>query len=244
MSGATKAITLSTSLLSKKEASTVPPPSTSRLVISRSPRRSSRAARSTQPRSSGGRTHTSTPWASNAARWVEGMAGVVATTVLPGRAGSKTRAVSGARPRESRITRRGCFTSGLSRRVVRRGSSARMVLTPTQMASLMSRSSCTRRRAASPVIQRDWPVWVAIFPSRLIANFAVTKGRPVVIYLMKTSLSCRASDSCSPTKVRIPAASSAARPFPWTRGLGSSIAICTSATPARMSASVQGGVRP
>ena len=41
-----------------------------------------------------------------------------------------------------------------------------------------SRSSCTRRRAAAPVIQRESPLAAAIRPSSVAASFNMTSGRP------------------------------------------------------------------
>ncbi len=57
-------------------------------------------------------------------------------------------------------------------------------------------------------------------------------------------LSCSACCAWSPTLTSMPAARSRSKPLPRTRGSGSSIAATTRVTPAAMSASVQGGVRP
>jgi hypothetical protein len=62
--------------------------------------------------------------------------------------------------------------------VVNSGSSTITVLTPTKIASWMCRSRWLWRRDSSLVIQRDSPVRVAILPSRLIANLALTNGLP------------------------------------------------------------------
>ena len=52
---------------------------------------------------------------------------------------------------------------------------------PTSTASTALRISWTRRREASPVIQRASPVRVAVLPSRLMPILSVTCGRPVVM---------------------------------------------------------------
>ena len=53
-----------------------------------------------------------------------------------------------------------------------------------------------------------------------------------------------ASDCIKPVRVRIPASSSASAPRPLTVGFGSGCAMTTSETPAHISASEHGGVRP
>ena len=53
-----------------------------------------------------------------------------------------------------------------------------MVPVPTRIASCVARSRWPRSRAGPPVIQRLSPVAVAIRPSRLVASFSVTSGRP------------------------------------------------------------------
>jgi hypothetical protein len=119
-----------------------------------------------------------------------------------------------------------------------------MVPTPTSTASVAARRRETWRRASSPVTQNDEPVRVAILPSAVMAYFSVTKGRWLPTHLKYASLSRRAASAPSPTLIAIPAAASACMPCPLTQGLGSSIAACTSRTPAAINASVQGGVRP
>lgn len=94
------------------------------------------------------------------------------------------------------------------------------------------------------MIHREWPEAVAIRPSKLIAIFKCTKGRPEVMYRMNASFNCRASASAIPTSTRMPARRSASKPRPHTRGFGSSMEATTRAMPARMMASVHGGVRP
>ena len=61
---------------------------------------------------------------------------------------------------------------------------------------------------------------------------------------MKPGLSARASASISPTSAWMPASVSMDMPPPATSGLGSLIAATTRATPAWISASAHGGVRP
>ncbi len=61
-------------------------------------------------------------------------------------------------------------------RAVRLGSSARIVLIPTRMASLPRRNFIPCARAFSPVIHFDSPLAVAILPSSVIAAFTVTNG--------------------------------------------------------------------
>ncbi len=112
------------------------------------------------------------------------------------------------------------------------------------MASHVCRSSCARRRPASPDTHRDSPVAVAIFPSRLIANFAVTNGSPVRMRWRNPSIVSAASSARSPTVTSTPAARSSAAPAPFTMSFGSMTAECTSAMPASSSARVHGGVRP
>ena len=58
------------------------------------------------------------------------------------------------------------------------GSSARIVPTPTRMASCSSRSSRPRLRAASPVIHLDSPVRVAMRPSRRYRGLEGDPRRP------------------------------------------------------------------
>src|SRR5947207_11566230 len=62
------------------------------------------------------------------------------------------------------------------KRTVRAGSSARIVLMPTRMASAPCLNFIPKERAAAPVIHLDSAEAVAIFPSRVIAALTVTKG--------------------------------------------------------------------
>jgi hypothetical protein len=124
------------------------------------------------------------------------------------------------------------------------GSSAMAVPLPTMTASCFARSAWTARRAPSPVIQRLSPEAVAIRPSSVEASLRVTIGRPWVTRRMKPALSAAASAPISPSSTVMPAARSRAKPRPSTRLSGSRSATTTRETPARISASQQGGVRP
>ena len=66
--------------------------------------------------------------------------------------------------------------TGTPFRTVRLGSSARIVLIPTRIASLPCRNFIPAARAFSPVIHFDSPRAVAIFPSNVIAALTVTNG--------------------------------------------------------------------
>ena len=85
-------------------------------------------------------------------------------------------APGGVRRLESRTTRTGSRPF-LTSRTVSRGSSASRVPTPTSTASRRLRSSCTSRRASSPVIHFDSPFAVATRPSRVAAALSSTNGR-------------------------------------------------------------------
>ncbi|MDQ1079795.1 hypothetical protein QE401_002321 [Pseudoroseomonas cervicalis] len=126
----------------------------------------------------------------------------------------------------------------------RAGSSASAVPLPTSTASCVPRSACARRRAGAPVIHWLSPLRVAMRPSSVLASFSVSSGRLWVSRLVKPALIARASASSSPVETAMPAARSCSMPPPSTRGSGSRIATTTRATPAAISASVQGGVRP
>ena len=77
---------------------------------------------------------------------------------------------SGRSPDADSTTRAG--TRGPGGRAVSSGSSAITVPRPTMIASIRPRSSWTRRRDSSPLIHRESPVRVAIFPSSVMAHFA------------------------------------------------------------------------
>ena len=116
---------------------------------------------------------------------------------------------------------------------------------PTSTASDWARIRCTSARARGPVIQRLSPVPVAIRPSSEAASFSVSIGRPVVSRLRKPRLSATASVGEAADLDRDPGrAQRLDARGRSTRGSGSSIATTTRATPAAISASVQGGVAP
>ena len=165
----------------------------------------------------------------------------------PGRAfvgsGDKARG-QGVRRWVSTITR----TTGIGRnpgiRQVSSGSSASTVPTPTSTASCRARIACPRRRAGAPVIQRLSPAPVAIRPSSVAASFSVTRrtvpqhpageaGDDVPRLGFEDALGYRDAGGAQPFE-----------PSPFTRGSGSRMATTARATPASISASVQGGVWP
>src|SRR6185312_5972637 len=84
----------------------------------------------------------------------------------------------------------------------------------------------------------------AIFPSSVIADFKITSGLCVRMYLAKASFKARACSSNIPVTTSMPARRSRSNPFPLTCGLGSDMHATTLRTPAAMSASAQGPVRP
>ena len=132
--------------------------------------------------------------------------------------------------------------SGL--RAARCGSSARSVPAPTSTASHRPRRACTSARLSGPLIQRACPVRLAVLPSSVIAHLTITHGRPVVTRFVNGAIRARASPSRTPTVTSTSAARSAATPPPAVCGAGSAAPITTRATPARSTASVQGGVLP
>jgi hypothetical protein len=141
------------------------------------------------------------------------------------------------------MTRSGCRGVGTSR-TVRAGSSSCTVPMPDRMAQALARQRWPSRRAAGPVIHWLAPFSSAVTPSKVEAVFRRTHGRPRVMRDTKPTLSSRASASSTPQSVAMPAADSRASPCPATSGFGSRIAATTRATPAAISASAQGGVRP
>ncbi|MNT57931.1 hypothetical protein D3C72_1953390 [compost metagenome] len=88
------------------------------------------------------------------------------------------------------------------------------------------------------------PEAVAILPSRLMPVLIETKGRLVLMYLKKRSLSLLASSASTPTSTSRPAARRRWMPLPATSGLASSTATTTRETPLSSTRSAQGGVRP
>ncbi len=129
-------------------------------------------------------------------------------------------------------------------RTVSNGSSASTVPLPVTTAEARARSRWTSARARSPVIHLLVPSASAVRPSRLAPSFKVTHGRRVSMRRRKPRLISAASPASRPCPVAMPASSRRASPEPSTRGLGSRIATITRRTPAAISASVHGGVRP
>ena len=128
-------------------------------------------------------------------------------------------------------------------RTVSCGSSTSTVLVPTSMVSASARSRWVSRRAAVPETQRLVPSAAALRPSRVVANFQVTKGRPVSTAKVQTRLRERASSASSPPTTSIPAARRVSA-APAATGLGSLWACTTRRTPAAMRAWAHGPVRP
>ena len=98
-------------------------------------------------------------------------------------------------------------------------------------------------RAARPETQRLVPSAAALRPSRVVANFQVTKGRPCSTAKVHTRLTARASSTISPCSTSTPPSRSSAAP-PAATGLGSAWANTTRRTPASRRAIAHGPVRP
>ena len=149
-----------------------------------------------------------------------------------------------ARPGSS--TTRSGGTNGVSSssRTVSDGSSASTVPAPVTIAPARARQCCTSRREASPLIHLDSPLASALRPSRLVASLIRSHGRPRSMRERKPRLSARACASIKPDSTVMPAARSLSKPAPSTCGNGSRIAATTRATPAAISASAHGPVRP
>ena len=154
----------------------------------------------------------------------------------PLRSSSSEPAGSGPLPNASR---RGWRTASTSR-AFNLGASARTVPMPTATASDAARSSCTRRRDASPETQRR--PGSETRPSSVTAALYVTNGRPSAFHVRHASFWRRAS-SLSSSSTAIPAARSRSRP-PAATGFGSRAPTTTRAMPAATTASAHGGVRP
>ncbi len=78
----------------------------------------------------------------------------------------------------------------LTNRTSSRGLSRMMVSAPTNTASWKLRNRWAKRREAGPLIHLESPVVVAIFPSKVWANFAVTKESRVLRYFIRANF-CR-----------------------------------------------------
>ncbi len=237
------ACTLSTSFASNRLPCKTPPPSTSSESTPRPPSSRSSDSISTWPFASVASTQTSAPAAAISSRHADGDASVVAISVFP--PGPSTFAPSGVRPRESATMRNGCSSAAAPPgRAVSRGSSSSTLLTPHMIASTRVRKPCAQARASSPATQRESPLDAAILPSSVAANFAMTNGSPIARCFRYASSSFADAASPSPAVTSIPAARSFSAPRPATFGSGSMSATCTAVTPASISASAQGGVRP
>ena len=107
-----------------------------------------------------------------------------------------------------------------------------------------ARTMCASARASGPVIHCDEPSAAAMRPSTLIAVFSRQKLRPSRRCRRYGASERRAFSAPTPTSTVMPCSRSCAMPRPLTFGSGSSSATTTRATPAAISASVHGGVRP
>ena len=82
------------------------------------------------------------------------------------------------------------------------------------------------------------------WPSSVSADLSVNRGLRDAIHRENASFRRRPSASRRPVLTPIPAARNCLKPRPATKGFGSGIAATTRATPAAISASVHGPVRP
>ena len=117
----------------------------------------------------------------NAATFFFGAPEVTTTVVNAANSSLTTFAFNGVRANESKTIRR----TGLAIRhfpfailflAVKPGSSARIVFTPTNIASAPKRKFMANARDCSPVIHLDSPEAVAILPSSVIAALTVMNG--------------------------------------------------------------------
>ncbi len=220
-------------------------------MTSLQPRRDSSSITARGSGRSPGSTIISAPRASSTLRRASSRE-VVSSNIAP--PPSNSRASSGVRSCESRITRSGCRQRSviysccgdvkLSGRTVSAALSASTVSMPLIIAQLCARKRCTSARACGPVIHWLSPDAIAVRPSRLIADFMVSHGRPPSIRRLKPRFNARASASSSPQSTAMPASRNIASPRPATCGFGSCMATTTRATPDLIRASAQGGVRP
>ena len=77
---------------------------------------------------------------------------------------------------------------------------------PTRIVSHSARRRWVSRRAGSELTQRDVPSAAALRPSRVVANFQVTKGRRCSTAKVQARLSSRASAASRPPSTSTPAA--------------------------------------
>jgi hypothetical protein len=116
------------------------------------------------------------------------------------------------------------------------------------MASTVDRSSCTSARASGELIHWLVPSSAAERPSIVEANFQMTNGRgsPAAareVEVSQARLPAYTSAARSPSSTSIPCERSVSVP-PVATGLGSATPATTRTMPARISAWVQGPVRP
>ncbi len=238
--GATKKRALSTIPADKAEDKTSPPPSSKRLLIPISPNFFISSLRSTLPPLSPA-MRTSAPAFSSS--FIFPIVAYFVVTIIVFGLPERILASRGTLAWLSRTILSG-FSLSFPSFILSSGLSLTTVLIPTRTASTSERSLRTYLLAFVPVIHLDSPLRVAIFPSRLIAIFAMTNGSLILINLMKTSFICRALSSRMPVFTFIPADLRWRTPSPEFNGFGSFIAIITSFIPAFIILSVQGGVLP
>ena len=77
-----------------------------------------------------------------------------------------------------------------------------------------------------------------------MADFKITKGFPVLMYVINASFISTHCRSNTPTSTSMPASRSISKPLPATKGLGSIIPMTTLEIPAAITRLAQGGVFP
>ncbi len=113
------------------------------------------------------------------------------------------------------------------------GSSASTVPAPVTMAPERARQRCTSRREASPLIHLDSPLARALRPSRLVASFTRSHGRPRSHARQEAAVErARLRFHQARIATAMPAVRSLSKPAPSTCGNGSRIAATTRDTPA------------
>ena len=154
--------------------------------------------------------------------------------------------VAGTRPAVSTTTRIGDRASAKrASRTVSEGSSAIAVPAPTTTASAQARNRCTSARDPSPVIHREEPSAAAVLPSRLDGHLQgdvreAARDMPFERPVEAARLGGHHTEFDLDAGV---AELERGRECPRRR-FGSVVATTTRATPASISARVQGGVRP
>ena len=94
--------------------------------------------------------------------------------------------------------------SSTSSRTVSSGSSTATVPVPISIVSHSARSRCVSRRAALLETQRLVPSAAALRPSRVVANFQVTNGRPWSTANVQARFSARARSASRPPSTSTP----------------------------------------